>query len=72
MTRGGLLTTDDGGRSWHEAMPSGIQRGIDTTRDTLDMVSPTRAYMASHAFPPLDSGSLWRTMDGGRTWQRLR
>jgi photosystem II stability/assembly factor-like uncharacterized protein len=68
MTRGGLLTTDDGGRSWHEAMPSGIQRGIDTTRDTLDMVSPTSAYMASHAFPPLDSGSLWRTMDGGRTW----
>jgi len=72
MTRGGLLATSDGGRSWHEAMPPGIQRGIDTTRDTLDMVSPTRAYLASHAFPPLDSGGLWRTVNGGRTWQRLR
>ena len=71
MTRGGLLTTDDGGRSWHEAMPPGIQRGIDTTRDTLDMVSSTLAYLASHAFPPLDSGGLWRTEDGGRTWQRI-
>ena len=72
MTRGGLLATSDGGRSWHEAMPPGIQRGIDTTRDTLDLISPTRAYLASHAFPPLDSGGLWRTVNGGRTWQRLR
>jgi len=72
MNRGGLLATSDGGRSWHEAMPPSIQRGIDTTRDTLDMVSPTRAYLASHAFPPLDSGGLWCTEDGGRTWRRLR
>lgn len=72
VTRGGLLATSDGGRAWHEAMPSGIQRGIDTTRHTLDMVSPTLAYLASHAFSPNDSGGLWRTDDGGRTWHRLR
>jgi photosystem II stability/assembly factor-like uncharacterized protein len=72
MTRGGLLATSDGGRSWHQAMPPSIQRGIDTTRDTLDVVSPTLAYVASHAFPPIDSGGLWRTEDGGRTWHRLR
>jgi photosystem II stability/assembly factor-like uncharacterized protein len=72
MNRGGLLATSDGGRSWHESMPPSIQRGIDTTRDTLDMVSPTRAYLASHALPPLDSGGLWCTEDGGRTWRRLR
>ena len=71
-TRGGLLATTDGGRSWHDAMPSGVQRGIDTTRDTLDVVSPTLAYLASHAFAPIDSGGLWRTEDGGRTWKRLR
>ena len=72
MNRGGLLATSDGGRRWHEAMPQTIQRGIDTMRDTLDMVSPTRAYLSSHAFPPLDSGGLWCTEDGGRTWHRLR
>ena len=72
MTRGGLLATSDGGRRWHEAMPQTIQRGIDTMRDTLDMVSPTRAYLASHAFSPTDHGGLWRTEDGGRTWHRLR
>ncbi len=72
VTRGGLLATTDGGRSWHDAMPSGVQRGIDTTRDTLDVVSPTLAYLASHAFAPIDSGGLWRTEDGGRSWHRLR
>jgi len=72
VTRGGLLATTDGGRSWHDAMPSGVQRGIDTTRDTLDVVSPTLAYLASHAFAPIDSGGLWRTEDGGQTWKRLR
>lgn len=72
VTRGGLLATNDGGRSWHHAMPATIQRGIDTTRDTLDMVSPNLGYLASHAFPPIHSGGLWRTEDGGRTWRRLR
>ena len=72
MNRGGLLATSDGGRSWHNAMPSTIQRGIDTLRDTLDMVSPNDAYLAAHALSTTDHGGLWRTEDGGRTWHRLR
>jgi photosystem II stability/assembly factor-like uncharacterized protein len=72
MTRGGLLATDDGGRSWHDAMPPSIERAIGTLRVTLDVVSPTRAYVAAHAYSPTQRGGLWRTGDGGRRWQRIR
>ncbi len=71
-TRGGVLATSDGGRSWHDAMPPKVDRAIATLPGTLDMVTPDDAYVAAHAYSPAYRGGLWRTEDGGRTWHRLR
>jgi photosystem II stability/assembly factor-like uncharacterized protein len=70
--RGGLLATSDGGRSWHDALPATISQRIGTQIRALAVVTPTRAYVAAHAFSPTIHGGLWRTADGGRTWHRVR
>lgn len=67
---GGLVATGDGGRSWRDATPSTIRRRLASQRVTLDVVSPTDAYVAVHAFLA-GSGGLWRTEDGGTNWDRL-
>ena len=72
MPRGGLLATSDGGRSWHDALPATISRRVGTQVRALAVVTPTRAYIAAHAFSPTIHGGLWRTADGGRTWKRVR
>ena len=72
MRRGGLLATSDGGRSWHDALPATTSQRVGTQLRALAVVTPTRAYVAAHAFSFTFHGGLWRTTDGGRTWKRVR
>ncbi len=61
---GGLLTSDDGGRSWYDGGTHGLSshspRGV-----AFDPQDPRRVYAASFT-----GGGVFRSEDGGRHWSR--
>jgi photosystem II stability/assembly factor-like uncharacterized protein len=63
---GGLLVTEDGGRSWSdggtEGLTSDAPRGV-----AFDPQEPRRVYAGS-----LEGGSLYKSEDHGKHWQRRR
>ncbi len=72
----GVFRSADGGRSWHE-----ISEGLPSTfgfpiavhpndPDTL-WVLPLNGDMAGR-FPPDAAAAVWRSRDGGESWQALR
>ena len=67
MDRGTLLGSDDGGATWHEAIPR--PDGGDPLNET---VAPVRFVDPRHGWAvrlhPPDAPVLWRTTDGGATW----
>jgi photosystem II stability/assembly factor-like uncharacterized protein len=66
----GVYRSDDGGRTWRHL-------GLDDThaigRIRVHPVDPDRAYVAAlgHPFGPNPERGVFRTTDGGRTWQRV-
>jgi photosystem II stability/assembly factor-like uncharacterized protein len=61
---GGLLTSEDGGRSWHDGGTGGLTtggpRGI-----AFDPQDPRRVYVGS-----IWGGGFFKSEDGGKHWQR--
>ncbi len=66
----GVYRSDDGGRTWHHV-------GLDDTRRigriVIDPKNPDRVWVAAlgHAFGPNTERGVFRTTDGGRTWQKV-
>jgi photosystem II stability/assembly factor-like uncharacterized protein len=62
---GGLLASDDGGRSWYDSGEGLTSSGPRTV--AFDPQNPRRVYAGS-----IWGGGLFRSEDGGRHWQRRK
>jgi photosystem II stability/assembly factor-like uncharacterized protein len=66
----GVYRSDDGGKTWRHL-------GLDDTRRigriVIDPSNPDRVWVAAlgHAFGPNQQRGVFRTTDGGRTWQKV-
>lgn len=72
----GVFRSPDGGRSWEEitaGLPSGFGFAIAAhPRDPLTVwVLPHNGDMAGR-YPPDAAAAVWRTRDGGASWEALR
>lgn len=68
ITETGVVRTNDGGVTWHDVTPSGVTKlGFGTTFDFLDSNHGWVISGNDQSDPP--SGTLYRTQDGGVTWQ---
>jgi photosystem II stability/assembly factor-like uncharacterized protein len=61
-----LLMTDDGGKSWQQYRSNVNLRNSLTQ---LEFISPDIGYALS--LPNINSGLLYKTVDGGKTWNPL-
>jgi photosystem II stability/assembly factor-like uncharacterized protein len=60
-TRGNVLRTTDGGRTWKaDTVPGAGKLDLRSIAATSDKIA--------HAMSIADSGRIFRTLDGGRTW----
>jgi photosystem II stability/assembly factor-like uncharacterized protein len=67
ITDTGVVRTNDGGQTWHDVTPSGVARlGLGTTFYFLDS---NHGWVVSGNQSDPTSGMLYRTQDGGATWQ---
>jgi photosystem II stability/assembly factor-like uncharacterized protein len=66
----GIWKTEDAGVTWKNV---GLNDGGHITRLVVDAKNPDIVYAAvlGHAFGPNEERGLYRTRDGGRTWQRI-
>jgi photosystem II stability/assembly factor-like uncharacterized protein len=66
----GVFTSDDGGESWKHVGLEGTSR---IGRIVVDPVDPKRVWVAAtgNLFVPGGERGLYRTDDGGKTWQRV-
>jgi photosystem II stability/assembly factor-like uncharacterized protein len=69
----GLLVSHDAGRTWTPSGPSGINSSIDL--EPLQFFSSQDGLVVAHTKPPPqpapgESLSVYRTRDGGRSWQK--
>ena len=66
----GVYRSDDGGKTWRHL-------GLDDTRRigrvVIDPRNPERVWVAAlgHAFGPNEQRGVFRSADGGRTWQKV-
>ncbi len=68
ITDTGVVRTNDGGATWHDVTPSGVTKlGFGTTFYFLDSNHGWVVSGNGQSDPP--SGTLYRTQDGGATWQ---
>ena len=67
ITDTGVVRTNDGGATWHDVTPSGVTKlGFGTTFYFLDS---NHGWVVSGDPSNSPSGTLYRTQDGGVTWQ---
>ena len=66
----GLYRSSDGGRTWSHA---GLRETAHVARIRIDPKDPERVYVAAvgRAFGPSAERGVYRTRDGGRTWDRV-
>ncbi len=66
----GMYTSDDGGATWHHA---GLANAHHIGRIVLDPGNPDIAYAAvlGPLYSSNTSGGVWKTSDGGATWERV-
>ena len=68
ITEAGVVRTNNGGVTWHDVTPDGVTKlGFGTTFDFLDSNHGWVISGNNQSDPP--SGTLYRTQDGGATWQ---
>jgi photosystem II stability/assembly factor-like uncharacterized protein len=65
LSRGTLIHTADGGRTWHDAIPRELANPNDGGVGPIQFVDPRHGWLLS--FPNL----LFRTVDGGEHWTRI-
>jgi photosystem II stability/assembly factor-like uncharacterized protein len=71
VTRGdGVYRSTDGGRTWTHL---GLADTHHIARVRIDPRDPDRVYVSAfgHAFGPNGERGVYRSTDGGRTWQRV-
>jgi photosystem II stability/assembly factor-like uncharacterized protein len=66
----GMYRSTDAGKTWSRI---GLADGGQTARIMVDPRDPDRAYVAvlGHAFGPNATRGVFRTTDGGKTWQKI-
>ncbi|MGB2014191.1 MAG: WD40/YVTN/BNR-like repeat-containing protein, partial [Flavobacteriales bacterium] len=66
----GMYTSDDGGETWQQA---GLADAHHIGRIVLDPSDPDVAYAAvlGPLYSANTSGGVWKTSDGGATWERV-
>lgn len=66
----GVYRSTDGGKTWTHA---GLQETRHISRIRIHPENPDIVYVAAfgHAFAPNPERGVYRTMDGGKTWQRV-
>lgn len=73
----GVFTSPDGGRSWREVtagLPTsfGFPVAVHPADADTAWVVPLDGAMGGGRFPPGAAAAVWRTRDGGASWQGLR
>jgi photosystem II stability/assembly factor-like uncharacterized protein len=64
--------TRDGGRRWNDITPPGLRPWSKVTQIQASHFDDTTAYVSVSAFRIDDlTPQIYRTRDGGRTWQRI-
>ena len=63
-----VLRTSDGGRTWEDATPKDVPSDVDPSFQ-VTAVSPQAAWMIVPDKEDFRKGTLYRTSDGGQTWQ---
>ncbi|HUH99326.1 MAG TPA: hypothetical protein VLZ89_18345 [Anaerolineales bacterium] len=67
ITDTGVVRTNDGGASWHDVSPAGVSKlGFGTPFFFLDS---NHGWVVAGDPSSQGSGTLYRTQDGGATWQ---
>lgn len=65
-----LLRTVDGGRTWNDITPPGVLDGF-----LADALDADHLWYLSHSSlyptPPPENAAIFRSTDGGQTWQKL-
>ena len=66
----GVYRSTDAGRTWTHV---GLEEGGQVGRIRIDPRDPNRAWVAvlGHAFGPNETRGVYRTLDGGATWERV-
>jgi photosystem II stability/assembly factor-like uncharacterized protein len=71
MTDTAILRTTDGGASWDDITPDGIRDAVSNTSDSFGPVFATAFWQEDHALaalPQRDMAIIYRTSDGGQSW----
>jgi photosystem II stability/assembly factor-like uncharacterized protein len=76
-TTGVLYRTTDGGASWHEVGRTPVTGSVSFVSDTVGWISSsTRSVTVdgdnNYTFVSVPAGELFTTVDGGKTWRRVR
>ena len=66
----GMFKSTDAGKTWTRA---GLENTGRISRIVIDPKDPDRVYVASlgHAYGPQPERGIYRTTDGGKTWERV-
>ncbi|MEO7513527.1 MAG: glycosyl hydrolase [Gemmatimonadaceae bacterium] len=70
MQGDGMYRSSDGGRHWS---PAGLEQTQAISRIRVDPDDANRVYVAAlgHPYAPNDERGIFRSVDGGRAWQRI-
>src|SRR5579864_360841 len=66
----GMYKSTDGGKTWSH---QGLRDARQIAAIVIDPADPNRVFVAAlgHPYGPNDERGVFRTTDGGRTWQRV-
>ncbi|MCX6368330.1 MAG: glycoside hydrolase [Armatimonadetes bacterium] len=66
----GVYKTTDGGKSW---VNTGLKDGLQISDICVDPKNPDRAFAAvlGHPYGPNKTRGLFRTLNGGKSWERV-